>query len=57
MIQVLPESPIALLEQRLERGGELLFDMEQRGDTGVEYHRFLVHFLGLLAEYEETVQS
>lgn len=57
MIQVLPESPITLLVQRLERGGELLFDMEQRGDTGAEYDRFLAHFLGLLAEYEETPQA
>jgi hypothetical protein len=57
MIQVLPESPMAMLEQRLERGGELLFDMEQRGDMGAEYHRFLAHFLGLLEEYEDTVQS
>ncbi len=57
MIQILPDSPISLLEQRLERGGELLFDMEQRGDTGPEYDRFLAHFLGLLAQYEETVRS
>jgi hypothetical protein len=52
MIQVLPESPAAMLEQRLERGAELLFDMEQRGDMGAEYNRFLSHFLWLLEEYE-----
>jgi hypothetical protein len=57
VIQVLSDSPITMLEQRLERGGELLFDMEQRGDTGAEYQRFLTHFLGLLEEYEETQQS
>lgn len=57
MIQVLPESPSAMLELRLERGSELLFDMEQRGDTGVEYQRFLMHFQGLLEEYEEVVRS
>lgn len=56
MIQVLPESPSAMLEMRLERGSELLFDMEQRGDTGTEYERFLAHFLGLLEEYEETAR-
>ena len=56
MIQILPESPTTLLEQRLERGGELLFDMEQRGDTGPEYQRFLAHYLGLLAQYEEIVR-
>jgi hypothetical protein len=57
MIQVLPESPTAMLEQRLARGAELLFDMEQRGDMGPDYNRFLLHFLGLLEEYEEQSQS
>jgi hypothetical protein len=57
MIQVLPESPTAMLEQRLARGAELLFDMEQRGDVGPEYNRFLSHFLGLLEEYEEQSQA
>lgn len=56
MIQVLPESPTAMLEQRLMRGAELLFDMEQRGDTGPEYGRFLMHFVGLLEEYEEQTR-
>lgn len=53
MIQVLPESPTVMLELRLARGAELLFDMEQRGDMGADYNRFLLHFLGLLEEYEQ----
>lgn len=52
MIQVLADSPTTMLEQRLERGAELLFDMEQRGDLGADYDRFLQHFMGLLEEYE-----
>jgi hypothetical protein len=40
------------LEERLTRGAELLFDMEQRGDTGVEYLRWLQHWLHLLDQYE-----
>jgi hypothetical protein len=57
MIQVLPESPTAMLEQRLARGAELLFDMEQSGDVGAEYNRLLLRFLGLLEEYEGHAQS
>jgi hypothetical protein len=57
MIQVLPESPTTMLEQRLARGVELLFDMEQRDDVGAEYNRLLLRFLGLLEEYEGHAQS
>lgn len=57
MIQALPDSPIAMLETRLARGAELLFDMEQRGDMGVDYSRFLLHFLGLLQEYQDQIRS
>jgi hypothetical protein len=56
MIQALPESPAAMLELRLDRGAELLFDMEQRGDMGADYDRFLSHFLDLLQDYEEQAQ-
>jgi hypothetical protein len=56
MIQMLPESPAAMLEQRLERGAELLFDMERRGDVGADYDRFLSHFLDLLQDYEEQME-
>lgn len=57
MIQILPESPALMLEQRLARGAELLFDMEQRGDTCGEYDRFLGHFLALLDEYEREAAA
>jgi hypothetical protein len=29
-----------LLEERLARGADLLFEMERRGDTGPEYRRW-----------------
>jgi len=40
------------LEERLIRGADLLFEMEQRGDTGAEYLRWLQHWLHLLDRYE-----
>jgi hypothetical protein len=52
MIQAMPDSPAAVLEERLTRGSDLLFDMEQRGDTGEEYDRYLRYFESLLEEYE-----
>ena len=52
MIRTMPETPLELLEVRLARGAELLFDLEQRGDTDAEYVRFLRHFETLLNEYE-----
>ncbi len=54
MIDALAESPASMLVQRLQRGADLLFDMEQRGDFGDEYERFLNHFVRLLGEYEES---
>lgn len=42
------------LEVRLTRGADLLFDMEQRGDLGPDYARWLDHWLQLLAEYEAS---
>ena len=50
----MPETPLQLLEVRLARGADLLYDLEQRGDTGAEYVRFLRHFEMLLAEYEQS---
>ncbi|MBV9282860.1 MAG: hypothetical protein JOZ41_22525 [Chloroflexi bacterium] len=44
--------PTEVLEERLTRGAELLFDMEQRGDTGPEYGRWLRGWLDLLEQYE-----
>ena len=41
------------LEERLARGAELLFDMEQRGDTGADYARWLQRWVDLLEQYEE----
>jgi hypothetical protein len=51
MIQALPQSEIQMLEERLSRGAELLFDMEQRGDLGAEYERWLAHYVDLLERY------
>ena len=46
------------LDERLRAGITVLFDMEQRGDTGDEYRRWLQVWLDLLQEYEdqESVQ-
>lgn len=52
------ESPTrpAPLEERLKRGAELLFELEQRGETGAQYREWLRHFEQLLAQYEATPQ-
>lgn len=52
MIGVVPATEIQALEDRLARGAELLFDMEQRGETGSDYTRWLEHYEMLLAQYE-----
>ncbi|HEX8918570.1 MAG TPA: hypothetical protein VF898_08710 [Chloroflexota bacterium] len=52
MIQVDAESDIDTLEARLSKGAELLFDMEQRGETGGEYARWLEYWMRLLEQYE-----
>ncbi len=44
---------IERIEDRLARGAELLFDMEQRGDTGPDYVRWLEHWIDLLEQYED----
>lgn len=45
-------SPVEALEERLSRGADVLFDMEQRGEMGVDYQRWLRHWLELLEHYE-----
>lgn len=44
----------AVLEDRLTRGADLLFDMEQRGETGPEYQRWLQIWIELLDHYERV---
>lgn len=41
-----------VLAERVKQGLELLFDMEQRGETGPEYERWLGHWMSLLDQYE-----
>lgn len=53
MIQVKPESDVEVLEDRLSRGADLLFDMERRGEIEGEYERYLEHYTLLLREYEQ----
>ncbi len=53
MIQVKPESDVEVLEERLSRGAEILFDMERRGECEGEYERYLDHYTLLLGEYEQ----
>lgn len=52
MSQVMTEVRVDTLAERLARGAELLFDMEQRGETDARYSRWLASWLELLAEYE-----
>lgn len=47
-------SPVEVLEERLTRGAELLFDLEQRGDLGMQYMQWLRHWEALLVEYEKA---
>ena len=51
-MQVQIDSPVITLEQRLARGVELLFEMEQQGDLGGEYERYLRLWYSLLDQYE-----
>lgn len=53
MSQVVTASRAGTLVERLARGAELLFDMEQRGETDGRYSRWLAAWLELLNEYEE----
>ena len=52
MIVVAPETEAQALEERLSRGAELLFDMEQRGELGTDYERWLAHYVDLLDQFQ-----
>jgi hypothetical protein len=52
MSQVATLSRVEVLEERLVRGADLLFDLEQRGETGQEYQRWLEGWVELLRQYE-----
>jgi hypothetical protein len=54
MIATSPATDVEMLEERLERGLDLLFDMEQRGDLSHEYQRYLRFWLDLLGQYESV---
>jgi hypothetical protein len=49
--------PSTIIEDRLERGVALLFELEQRGETDPEYHRWLNGWLSLLQQYETDVHT
>ena len=53
MILNRPETEIQTLEERLNRGVEILFDMERRGEQSAEYDRYLQLWSALLSQYEE----
>jgi hypothetical protein len=42
------------LVQRLERGARFLFDLEERGECGPDYERWLAGWVNLLAQYESV---
>ena len=46
------ESEAEVLVGRLTRGADLLFDMEQRGETGPEYETYFDLYRDLLRRYE-----
>jgi hypothetical protein len=46
------ETDVEALEQRLHRGAQLLLEMEERGDTGSDYQRWLAGYTDLLSQYE-----
>jgi hypothetical protein len=52
MSQVMTEARVDTLMERLVRGADVLFEMEQRGETDARYSRWLAGWLQLLAEYE-----
>lgn len=52
MSTLLAEAPAQALERRLANGAQLLFDLEQRGETGAEYQSWLSGWTQLLREYE-----
>ena len=52
MIELEAEQAVDMLEQRLRKGADLLFDMELRCEMADEYHRWLAHWSELLGEYE-----
>jgi hypothetical protein len=45
------EAPAVALERRFAQGAGVLFDMEQRGETGADYSRWLDAWREMLAEY------
>lgn len=52
MIEMKPRAEIVVLEDRLYRGMELLFDLERRGELSGEYERYLHLWSDLLDRYE-----
>jgi hypothetical protein len=57
MIAMSPVTEVESLEERLQRGLDLLFDMERRGDLSSEYHRYLQFWMDLLDRYEALVAA
>jgi hypothetical protein len=57
MVEMQTRNRQTLLEERLSKGADLLFDMEQRGDTGFEYGRWMDAWADLLTEYESLVAA
>jgi hypothetical protein len=54
MSQAAVEERVETLEERLARGATILFDMEQRGETGAQYSHWYERWAELLEEYESS---
>lgn len=57
MSQVATVSQSEMLEERLVRGADFLFDLEQRGETGPDYQRWLEGWIELLQQYEHVLAA
>ena len=53
MVEISAANEIDVLAERLQRGMDLLFDMESRGDLSSDYERYFSLWSGLLDRYEE----
>jgi hypothetical protein len=48
------QDTVEVLYERLHRGAEILFTMEQQGDMGPDYVRWLQRWTELLEQYEAS---
>jgi hypothetical protein len=57
VIEIQTQTRQEVLEERLARGADVLFQMEQRGELGATYREWFVRWEALLREYEGLEQE